>query len=759
VMLVRTPTPYPYESLFGFILRIAETNGYHSPSYLWELMGAKRWRSISLRVPIYRLAELLGQPSEGLGDIAYEDPKGRERGFKVLSHCLGNFLYQSPLRVHRPAFCVECTSHDGYLDAFWDLSIAVGCDRHNTLVVRKCSACGRKVDWRRSGLLNCRCGAKYEPPPETLPTALREIMGLIRAKLHNAARHTVVNTSKLPMDHLWAIPLRELLQLLETLGDFVGKARRNDERRNATSVERAASALSDWPHEYHRALSRIGDLLLKKHPHATGIRQQFEGFYEPMFKNSLFVKHSKFLKEEFLNFGHNVWGKGVIDRRMLRGSSATGPRRFVPLAQVLRQHHISDGVAEKLIAEGKIVTRKISARRGYRILVDLVDSDLPASSTGIIDERRAAAFLGLYMSVLKELRRRGILCGTARGSFQRSVHKDELEAFLQTFLAITPIASTTTLTLAQIMRLKFLSADTRADLVEDLLNGKLAVAGRKGDRLSDLLLEKDQVQVWLKGKKEEATSDSCTATECWKQTGLTVRSIPAAIKSGLLNGCEVKGRAVIRRTSIEQFNKRYEVLSDIAHSLHTSVPCLLRKCQGWRISVITLSASKGNGRVHVVRKRANVVTRWHSSVPKIRICKEPAYALFERKLRDYLQELKARGQRIPRQSNSKVNLEAIAKSCGGDASRFWKHGNVRAILGDADVEERQLIGLSEVDVLATLRLYLQNLRKGGLPIPIWSGRANRKAIAKACGISRHVFYREPAAVKSLDSFALGSGCI
>ena len=38
-LLVRTPPPYHYESLFGFLLRVSELNGYQSPWDVAKLAG------------------------------------------------------------------------------------------------------------------------------------------------------------------------------------------------------------------------------------------------------------------------------------------------------------------------------------------------------------------------------------------------------------------------------------------------------------------------------------------------------------------------------------------------------------------------------------------------------------------------------------------------------------------------------------------------------------------------------------------------
>lgn len=611
-MLVRTPHPYPSESLFGFMLRVSEANGYHTPRYLWQLIGAKPWRDISSRFPIERFAALLGQEQQPLRRIAYEDDASSRRGFKILSHPLGDFLYNSPLRLKSAAFCVDCITQDLHVDAFWDLTAAVGCDRHNCRVVTRCAKCDRQADWRRPGLLVCRCGATYGGSGHPLTVGVKELMSVIRAKLHSAPRDALANTSSLPMDHLWAMPLRFLLQLLETMGNIIGRAREASGMPTESAVIHSADALQDWPHGYHRVLSIVGDWLCTKRPRAMGMGSQFGAFYEPMFKNGQFSRHSAFLKQEFINFGYQVWGKGFIDSRMLRTLGSTGPRRYVSLAQAIRQHGISYGVAETLIAEGKLVIRRLTAKRGTRILVDVNSSRLPVRSKGTMDERRAAGHLGVYVSVLKELRRRGVFGQTAYGGFQGRLHRGEVEMFLQRVMSIAPIASSGSgCRLGKIMQMKGLSEKTRADLVETILKGQLTVISHGGAKVSDLLLEEEGALAWINRRLQDDRAGFCTATECWKSTGLVVPTIPIAVRKGLLVGTAREGRVVVSLASIERFNARYVALFRIAKEVHTNVQHLLRRCRAWRIPVLTLGSPVHPHETHIVRRSANVIDRWN----------------------------------------------------------------------------------------------------------------------------------------------------
>jgi hypothetical protein len=337
-LLIRTPALYPTESLLGFILRVAEANGYESPRYIWSLAQVPRGAEMAPRLPIEELAGILGQCPDDLRRIAYRANFEGRGAYKILDHALGDDLRGGPLRLKQPAFCPQCVAEQGYLDAFWDLSAAVACPIHRRKVLHNCPAGGRPITWMRPALLRCGCGASLaDAVCEPASDPLCELMKVIQARLYRRPIDAADRATWLPMAPLASIPLSPLIRMLAVLGTQVLDARNIAPVRDAMAVAEAAEVLADWPHGYHRFLSQLGSRSLAKQPHAVGLRKQFRRFYDAIFRNPTFAAHAAFLREEFLRFGLREWGRAAVDHKLLRHIEAKDSGRFVSKAEFVAE--------------------------------------------------------------------------------------------------------------------------------------------------------------------------------------------------------------------------------------------------------------------------------------------------------------------------------------------------------------------------------------------------------------------------------------
>jgi hypothetical protein len=87
--LVRHPRPYPTESLFGYILRLAEENGYPAPFSILALIGIGNHQLRSRRLPLQELARVAHRELGELERFAYHcghPPQYRLLGRPVARH-------------------------------------------------------------------------------------------------------------------------------------------------------------------------------------------------------------------------------------------------------------------------------------------------------------------------------------------------------------------------------------------------------------------------------------------------------------------------------------------------------------------------------------------------------------------------------------------------------------------------------------------------------------------------------------------------
>ena len=70
-MLVVTPAPYAHESLFGYLIRLSESNGYHTPTVVTSYAGYPRGGLITFSSDLLGISEVTGVELSKLESIGY----------------------------------------------------------------------------------------------------------------------------------------------------------------------------------------------------------------------------------------------------------------------------------------------------------------------------------------------------------------------------------------------------------------------------------------------------------------------------------------------------------------------------------------------------------------------------------------------------------------------------------------------------------------------------------------------------------------
>ena len=760
LLLVRTPAPKATESLLGYVLRVSESNGYSTPTHLFALAGLGRGQDQIPGFPYEKLAKIVGRAPEELHAIAYRVGSGRRARFKILNHDLGRSRGRSrgntPLRLRQPAFCPACVENLGYIDAFWDLRVAVACPEHQTAALRTCPTCSVGIRWRRPGLLQCHCGATLTP--DSLPHADRvtvELMRVLRDKLHCHVLSTAPNPAAFPMEALERIPLRALLCLLEVLGTYTLRSHREGVDDWERTIAAAAQSLADWPRNYHRMLVDLGNQFLEQDPSAMGLRRQFRPFYEALFKSRTLAEHASFFKDEFIAFGVRHWGRAVIDGKLLRGRSRIA-KRFVTKSEFVRRHRIWTPTLKRLTASGVIVAKKVGTGKRARTVVDLERSQLPVPSSGIIHVREAAGQLGLPVSVLRHLRATGVFPEKPRTGRHSSWHRDDVEAFLSQALRLPQDLSYkgSAVSLKSLMHLRLKSVAAKATIVAGVLDGRITVVGREGQTVGDLLLHKEQVDAFLTEQRILVHGGTCTVTEAAVRTGLDRTVVARAVEAGLLDGSEAGGSMRISLASVERFNQAYVPLARLAEELNSTSVALWRRCRDNAIPVITLQRRNDGPDQPIVSREAARRLKClveAEAVPRKRKRRTGREAHYLRAIREYCDRLRAEGGKLPRRGG-KLNKCGIARACSFGRHVFDQFPAVMTELERFDREEQQRRGEVARDAVGALREYLDELRTSGRPLPRWGGKANKLAIARACGFSRSEFYTNRAVRELIERY-------
>lgn len=147
--LLRSPPPYPDESLPGYLVRLTEANCYQLHWWL-PLAGfsprlfVNGWE-VLLRptTQFAKLAQLTGVP-----ETVFETWRASVRQ-------RGGWQFQ------QPQVCGLCLREAAYCRSVWDEQAVTVCPRHHVRLWACCPACAQPLRWRRSQVSRCVCGADW----------------------------------------------------------------------------------------------------------------------------------------------------------------------------------------------------------------------------------------------------------------------------------------------------------------------------------------------------------------------------------------------------------------------------------------------------------------------------------------------------------------------------------------------------------------------------------------------------------------------
>jgi TniQ len=136
--------PKEDESYFGFLIRLAELNGYDTP---FSIIHAARLRSTTLTGPqcesnsevnLGPLADLCGLEVDDLRKLV-PSPADEPHALSILGHTFSRSL----INLRRPRVCTECLRESNYCRKQWEFKAVTACPIHQIMLLDECNACGK----------------------------------------------------------------------------------------------------------------------------------------------------------------------------------------------------------------------------------------------------------------------------------------------------------------------------------------------------------------------------------------------------------------------------------------------------------------------------------------------------------------------------------------------------------------------------------------------------------------------------------------
>ena len=159
--LLLRPKPKKYENLRGYILRLAQVNGYADIRPLLQLANLSSnqyYDNASAYVfknkSLIHLSIITSIPLHVLNALRYGSDK--EKNSLILGHKISN----KHLRLDYPRICFQCLRSENIALAIWDLPAITACPIHKIELFDHCPECYLRLRWNRPGVNlchNCDC--------------------------------------------------------------------------------------------------------------------------------------------------------------------------------------------------------------------------------------------------------------------------------------------------------------------------------------------------------------------------------------------------------------------------------------------------------------------------------------------------------------------------------------------------------------------------------------------------------------------------
>ena len=595
--LVRHPRPYPTESLFGYILRLAEENGYPTPHRVFALIRERACQFSSRRITLPKLARVAHRDLCELERIAY--CLTDKRGHFILGHPVGF----RELRRHAKVFlCPPCVRSLGFIEAHWDLELMTGCPVHRSVLLSRCPQCQLGLSWMRPGQLECSCGAilgSVDGP--NLPDDEAELLGIIRCKVLGLPVSSETSTG-MPISELSALSLGGLLFLMRTLAkSHLGKKDRRQLEDSQAVVTTAAYVLRCFPDNLHKLFWATGEQQVTNQC-GGAVKNRSSSIYTGIFGFRDPPETRDFLFGAFLDFAINNLDRGVITGKSLRYLQRTNPKRFITRQEFGERFGLGKLTTLRVLALKNIPT--ITVRTGQiKTLIDLQQLQEPPMIPGkIFPLRKAAAAIGVSVTALRRLRTSGHF--EVKYLVGRGCHEHDVKHFIERLLALNP--STTNKALPcdcityRAMRGSYSTSEGSAGIIRALLSGEVRVMGNVDGTVGGLFVSRAELQQFCRNDRARQNGNSRTALEVAEEINCTHGCVHSMVRLKLLDGWKTRTGLRISEQSIAKFKKKYVSLVSIAREIRSSPSALLRHwAAAKQMPVVVLKVAYGEGKQQV----------------------------------------------------------------------------------------------------------------------------------------------------------------
>lgn len=410
-----TPKPEPDESLIGYLLRLAERNGYETATVILLLAGfdvnALRNCQFAFRGQddLSPLSLLTGCSVQMLACLRYAPAPSETTAYRYL--IFGKPVQRYFINARRPKVCPECLRESAYCRKVWELAPVTACPRHSRMLLDECPGCRARVSWIRSSVSVCPCGFDWrEASPCPVAPSEPSVAGRVHrlCNLPSGGNASGVTAGASPLDKLdlehslsaLSFVAAQRVGLIDTTGKFSVKGRSNAELHELFT--RAEAVFESWPANFEDFLdwrrARPNDSAS-----STGLHKDFGTLYHGLYFN-LPDAAFDFIRGAFEEYVGRRWSGGYAGVIKRRKGVVLKDRKYTTKTEARNRLRVDPSYIDRLVETGRLnaLVQTRGKRRMYLIeLASLEKLELEFQESLTVEE--AAEMLNIGVTAIPDL--------------------------------------------------------------------------------------------------------------------------------------------------------------------------------------------------------------------------------------------------------------------------------------------------------------------------------------------------------------------
>lgn len=566
------PRPFAGEWTYGYLVRVAQANGYPSPRALWSSLGPKRTCTASRIRHAFRLS------SEEWSNLSGPWP----RFCRTESRLVGG-LTQTDYCHDYLRWCSYCLAEQSFIREWWVIKLCVVCPKHACFLRDTCPACHQAQRPERGVLARCACGASLLHTPEQAVPA-NEL------RVQMAFLHALDGQTPEGMPALTATAWIRLFHRIATLDDTEEKVRPGQVAglhrlgRAITVNRQLADLIGNWPAGFHRYLAA------KQQNAATSFSlvRTFGRLYRWLYRDTDGEAFT-FLRDAFEAYLQEHWWGLLCKRNRRLGSKTTRSRKTVQTIAAeadttptrVKQLHLAGWIEADIAVQP-------SGRHAWSLPATQV-APIAALIADGLTLQQAAAYLRLPKHRVRELITSSLIkpristrqSNAAAWLISRQQLDDLRNGCAQHPLPFEPTEEPDCIPLIQMLKAWRLEAGFLTALLQALQSGELQPAKAahiNSVALGDMLIPRQRAKAWLAHWRQTHGRDY-SITEAATLLGIKPQVAYQLVKHRHIHSVQApqSGDQRIPQEAVETFNARFISLADIAKHLGTSPKQALRR--------------------------------------------------------------------------------------------------------------------------------------------------------------------------------------